>query len=96
MTTLRKLLLAGNPLRTLRRFDLLSWLFGCFYCFPTDYLSLSSLVNGPTPALLKYLRSRLPVDEGILYLLLEFGLFDALTHQALFVTIVAVLAVQQF
>ncbi|KAK3037934.1 hypothetical protein RJ639_031825 [Escallonia herrerae] len=41
MTTLRKLLLNGNPLRTLR----------------------SALVSGPTPALLKYLRSRLPVDE---------------------------------
>ncbi|XP_057799647.1 plant intracellular Ras-group-related LRR protein 6-like [Salvia miltiorrhiza] len=41
MITLRKLLLAGNPLRTLR----------------------SSLVNGPTTALLKYLRSRLPKDE---------------------------------
>ncbi|KAI5662612.1 hypothetical protein M9H77_21935 [Catharanthus roseus] len=41
MTTLRKLLLNGNPMRTLR----------------------SSLVTGPTPALLKYLRSRLPVDE---------------------------------
>ncbi|KAM7504022.1 hypothetical protein LguiB_002926 [Lonicera macranthoides] len=41
MTTLRKLLLNGNPLRTLR----------------------SSLVSGPTPALLKYLRSRLPTDE---------------------------------
>ncbi|KAK9092476.1 hypothetical protein Syun_027387 [Stephania yunnanensis] len=40
MTTLRKLLLAGNPLRTLR----------------------SSLVSGPTPALLKYLRSRLSTD----------------------------------
>ncbi|KAJ7948631.1 Plant intracellular Ras-group-related LRR protein [Quillaja saponaria] len=37
MTNLRKLLLSGNPLRTLR----------------------SSLVSGPTPALLKYLRSRL-------------------------------------
>ncbi|KAK6154333.1 hypothetical protein DH2020_008581 [Rehmannia glutinosa] len=41
MTTLRKLLLTGNPLRTLR----------------------SSLVHGPTPALLRYLRSRLPTDE---------------------------------
>ncbi|KAG6421333.1 hypothetical protein SASPL_117884 [Salvia splendens] len=41
MTTLRKLLLAGNPLRTLR----------------------SSLVNGSTTTLLKYLRSRLPKDE---------------------------------
>jgi len=41
MTTLRKILLAGNPLRSLR----------------------SSLVNGPTPALLKYLRSRLPTNE---------------------------------
>lgn len=41
MTTLRRLLLAGNPLRSLR----------------------SSLVNGPTPALLRYLRSRLPTDE---------------------------------
>lgn len=41
MTTLRKLLLNGNPLRTLR----------------------SSLVTGPTPALLKFLRSRLPADE---------------------------------
>ncbi|KAL8516830.1 hypothetical protein ACS0TY_015184 [Phlomoides rotata] len=41
MTTLRKLLLAGNPLCTLR----------------------SSLVNGPTPALLKFLQSRLPTDE---------------------------------
>ncbi|XP_015056460.1 plant intracellular Ras-group-related LRR protein 6 isoform X1 [Solanum pennellii] len=41
MTTLRKLLLAGNPIRTLR----------------------SSLVNGPTPALLRFLRSRLPTDE---------------------------------
>jgi len=41
MSTLRKLLLVGNPLRTLR----------------------SSLVLGPTQALLKYLRSRLPVDE---------------------------------
>ncbi|KAK9085193.1 hypothetical protein Sjap_025604 [Stephania japonica] len=40
MTTLRKLLLAGNPLRTLR----------------------SSLVSGPAPALLKYLRSRLSTD----------------------------------
>ncbi|KAK6229469.1 hypothetical protein QUC31_002041 [Theobroma cacao] len=41
MTTLRKLLLTGNPLRTLR----------------------SSLVNGPTPALLRYLRSRLSEGE---------------------------------
>ncbi|VFQ90332.1 unnamed protein product [Cuscuta campestris] len=41
MTTLRKLLIVGNPMRSLR----------------------SSLVNGPTPALLKYLRSRLPTDE---------------------------------
>ncbi|KAL0328490.1 UNVERIFIED_CONTAM: Plant intracellular Ras-group-related LRR protein 6 [Sesamum calycinum] len=41
MTTLRKLILTGNPMRTLR----------------------SSLVHGPTPALLKYLRSRLPKDE---------------------------------
>lgn len=41
MTTLRKLLLMGNPMRSLR----------------------STLVNGPTPALLRYLRSRLPVDE---------------------------------
>jgi Leucine-rich repeat (LRR) protein len=42
MTTLRKLLLTGNPMRTLR----------------------SSLVSGPTTALLKYLRSRLSSDEG--------------------------------
>ncbi|KAG4978218.1 hypothetical protein JHK82_037493 [Glycine max] len=41
MTTLRKLLLSGNPMRTLR----------------------SSLVSGPTPALLKFLRSRLSEDE---------------------------------
>ncbi|OMO80314.1 hypothetical protein CCACVL1_13033 [Corchorus capsularis] len=41
MTTLRKLLLAGNPLRTLR----------------------SSLVSGPTAALLRYLRSRLSEAE---------------------------------
>ncbi|CAK9183033.1 unnamed protein product [Ilex paraguariensis] len=41
MTSLRKLLLTGNPLRTLR----------------------SSLVSGPTHALLKYLQSRLPADE---------------------------------
>ncbi|KAI5083332.1 hypothetical protein GOP47_0003075 [Adiantum capillus-veneris] len=41
MTTLRKLLLSGNPLRTLR----------------------SSLVMGPTPALLKHLRGRLPTNE---------------------------------
>ncbi|XP_047254342.1 plant intracellular Ras-group-related LRR protein 6 isoform X2 [Capsicum annuum] len=41
MTTLRKLVLVGNPIRTLR----------------------SSLVNGPTPALLRFLRSRLPTDE---------------------------------
>ncbi|KAG2655133.1 hypothetical protein PVAP13_1NG549400 [Panicum virgatum] len=41
MTTLRKLLLSGNPMRTLR----------------------SSLVSGPTTALLKYLRSRLSSDE---------------------------------
>ncbi|KAI3466127.1 hypothetical protein Pfo_022790 [Paulownia fortunei] len=41
MTTLRKLLLTGNPLRALR----------------------SSLVYGPTPALLKHLQSRLPTDE---------------------------------
>lgn len=41
MTTLRKLVLTGNPLRTLR----------------------SSLVSGPTPALLKFLRSRLSTDE---------------------------------
>ncbi|KAK7835027.1 plant intracellular ras-group-related lrr protein 6, partial [Quercus suber] len=41
MTTLRKLLLTGNPLRTLR----------------------SSLVSGPTAALLKYLRSRLSEGE---------------------------------
>jgi Leucine-rich repeat (LRR) protein len=41
MTTLRKLVLVGNPLRTLR----------------------SSLVNGPTAALLKYLRSRLSNSE---------------------------------
>ncbi|CAL9083992.1 unnamed protein product [Musa textilis] len=41
MTSLRKLLLTGNPIRTLR----------------------SSLVFGPTPILLKYLRSRLSSDE---------------------------------
>ncbi|KAJ1401922.1 Leucine-rich repeat, partial [Sesbania bispinosa] len=41
MTSLRKLLLSGNPLRTLR----------------------SSLVSGPTPALLKFLRSRLSEGE---------------------------------
>ncbi|KHG27243.1 Leucine-rich repeat-containing 40 [Gossypium arboreum] len=41
MTTLRKILLSGNPLRTLR----------------------SSLVSGPTPALLRYLRSRLSEAE---------------------------------
>ncbi|KAJ0101864.1 hypothetical protein Patl1_04608 [Pistacia atlantica] len=41
MTSLRKLLLMGNPLRTLR----------------------SSLVSGPTPALLKFLRSRLSESE---------------------------------
>ncbi|XP_024960075.1 plant intracellular Ras-group-related LRR protein 6 isoform X2 [Cynara cardunculus var. scolymus] len=41
MTTLRKLVLTGNPIRTLR----------------------SSLVSGPTPALLKFLRSRLPAEE---------------------------------
>ncbi|XP_024023076.1 plant intracellular Ras-group-related LRR protein 6 isoform X2 [Morus notabilis] len=41
MTILRKLLLTGNPLRTLR----------------------SSLVSGPTQALLKYLRSRLPQSQ---------------------------------
>ncbi|WOL00027.1 plant intracellular Ras-group-related LRR protein 6 [Canna indica] len=41
MTTLRKLLLTGNPMRTLR----------------------SSLVSGPTPILLKYLRSRLSSHE---------------------------------
>lgn len=38
MTSLRKLVLTGNPIRTIR----------------------STLVSGPTPALLKYLRSRLP------------------------------------
>ncbi|KAJ4836170.1 Plant intracellular Ras-group- LRR protein 6 [Turnera subulata] len=42
MTTLRKLLLTGNPMRTLR----------------------SSLVSGPTTALLKHLRSRLSDSEG--------------------------------
>ncbi|XP_023642045.1 plant intracellular Ras-group-related LRR protein 6 [Capsella rubella] len=41
MITLRKLVLVGNPLRTLR----------------------STLVNGPTAALLKYLRSRLSDSE---------------------------------
>ncbi|KAF2545259.1 hypothetical protein F2Q70_00023379 [Brassica cretica] len=41
MTTLKKLVLVGNPLRTLR----------------------STLVNGPTAALLKYLRSRLSNGE---------------------------------
>ncbi|KAJ9551522.1 hypothetical protein OSB04_015567 [Centaurea solstitialis] len=41
MTTLRKLVLTGNPIRTLR----------------------SSLVSGPTPALLRFLRSRLPAEE---------------------------------
>ncbi|XVF09762.1 hypothetical protein REPUB_Repub07fG0123700 [Reevesia pubescens] len=41
MTTLRKLLLSGNPLRTLR----------------------SSLVSGPTPVLLRYLRSQLSEGE---------------------------------
>lgn len=41
MTSLRKLLLSGNPLRTLR----------------------SSLVTGPTPALLRFLRSRLSQGE---------------------------------
>ncbi|KAF6155805.1 hypothetical protein GIB67_039136 [Kingdonia uniflora] len=44
MTTLRKLLLTGNPLRTLR----------------------SSLVSGPTPTLLKYLRSRVSAGEDVL------------------------------
>nr|XP_043627427.1 plant intracellular Ras-group-related LRR protein 6 [Erigeron canadensis] len=41
MTTLRKLVLTGNPIRTLR----------------------SSLVSGPTPTLLRFLRSRLPAQE---------------------------------
>ncbi|KAM1101186.1 hypothetical protein ACFX2B_007498 [Malus domestica] len=41
MTTLRQLLLTGNPIRTLR----------------------STLVSGSTPALLKYLRSRLSENE---------------------------------
>ncbi|KAF8413904.1 hypothetical protein HHK36_001900 [Tetracentron sinense] len=41
MTTLRKLLLTGNPMRTLR----------------------SSLVSGPTHALLKYLRTRVSAGE---------------------------------
>lgn len=41
MTTLRRLVLSGNPIRTLR----------------------SSLVSGPTPALLRFLRSRLPAEE---------------------------------
>lgn len=41
MTSLRRLVLTGNPIRTLR----------------------SSLVTGPTPALLKFLRSRLPAEE---------------------------------
>ncbi|CAN1147228.1 Plant intracellular Ras-group-related LRR protein 6 [Linum perenne] len=42
MTTLRKVLLNGNPIRTIR----------------------SSLVSGPTPTLLKFLRSRLPQNGG--------------------------------
>ncbi|GKF14990.1 hypothetical protein Tco_0056452, partial [Tanacetum coccineum] len=41
MTSLRRLVLTGNPIRTLR----------------------SSLVSGPTPALLRFLRSRLPAEE---------------------------------
>ncbi|KAL4580299.1 hypothetical protein LXL04_016488 [Taraxacum kok-saghyz] len=41
MTTLRRLVLTGNPIRTLR----------------------STLVTGPTPALLRFLRSRLPAEE---------------------------------
>ncbi|XP_071736613.1 plant intracellular Ras-group-related LRR protein 6 [Rutidosis leptorrhynchoides] len=41
MTSLRRLVLTGNPIRTLR----------------------SSLVAGPTPALLRFLRSRLPAQE---------------------------------
>eukprot|EP00249_Psilotum_nudum_P018527 c26852_g1_i1 orf=594-1856(-) len=43
MTTLRKLMLLGNPLKSLR----------------------SSLLMGPTPALLKHLRSRLTVTEDV-------------------------------
>lgn len=42
MTSLRKLLLVGNPMRSLR----------------------STLVMGPTPALLKYLQSRIPATEA--------------------------------
>ncbi|XP_024379499.1 plant intracellular Ras-group-related LRR protein 6 [Physcomitrium patens] len=42
MTSLRKLLLVGNPMRSLR----------------------STLVMGPTPALLKYLQSRIPQTEA--------------------------------
>lgn len=71
MTSLRKLLLAGNPIRTLRRCQLFGFcclshyfLFNMTICFILNISSASSLVSGPTPILLKYLRSRLSADEG--------------------------------
>lgn len=36
----------------------------------------SSLVNGPTPALLRFLRSRLPTDEGMMVLLFNNGVLS--------------------
>jgi hypothetical protein len=76
MTTLRKLLLTGNPMRTLRRYDAHAIVL-VFHkevvrilnrtaniIIQCSILVTSSLVSGPTTALLKYLRSRLSSDEG--------------------------------
>lgn len=90
MTTLRKLLLTGNPLRTLRRCESLCWPLACHMCLINKGLSnwnlfsSSSLVSGPTPALLKYLRSRLSEGEGMLVLAKHASVRWSLTYQALF------------
>lgn len=90
MTTLRKLLLTGNPLRTLRRCESLCWPLACHMCLINkgssnwNLFSSSSLVSGPTPALLKYLRSRLSEGEGMLVLAKHASVRWSLTYQALF------------
>lgn len=97
MTTLRKLLLTGNPLRTLRRCESLCWPLVCHMCLIIKGLSnwnlfsSSSLVSGPTPALLKYLRSRLSEGEGMLVLAKHASVWWSLTYQAFFLSFMSYL-----
>ena len=88
--TMRKLLLTGNPLRTLRRFESLCWPLACQMCLLIkglsnwNFFSCSSLVSGPTAALLKYLRSRLSEGEGMLVLAKHASVWWSLIYQVIF------------